>query len=41
VPERHGRDTPTLAMIQEIFGPDRMVPMTLEGIERGMRALGR
>lgn len=41
VPERHWRYTHSIAMIQEIFGPERMVPMTLEGIERGMKVLGR
>ncbi len=39
--ERYWPYTQSIAMIQEIFGPDRMVPMTLEGIERGMKALGR
>ena len=33
--------TQSIAMIREIFGSDAMVPMTLEGIERGMKALGR
>ncbi len=39
--ERHWRYTPSIGMIQEIIGPDRMVPMTLEGLDRGMRLLGR
>ncbi|MDJ0629887.1 MAG: VWA domain-containing protein [Rhodobacter sp.] len=39
--ERYWQYTQSVAMIQEIFGPDRMVPMTLEGIERGMKLLGR
>lgn len=38
---RYWRYTQSVSMIQEIFTPERMVPMTLEGIERGMRALGR
>jgi len=40
VPEAHWRYTQSTGMIAEIF-EGRMVPMTLEGIERGMRALGR
>ena len=39
VPERHWRYTQSIQMIREIF-EDRMVPMTLEGIDRGMRMLG-
>jgi len=39
--ERYWQYTQSVQMIQEIFGADRMVPMTLEGIERGMKALGR
>ena len=38
--ERHWRYTQSCEMIREIFD-DRMVPMTLEGIDRGMRVLGR
>jgi len=33
--------TRSIRMIQDILGRDRMVPMTIEGIERGMKALGR
>ncbi|MEJ1997030.1 MAG: VWA domain-containing protein [Maritimibacter sp.] len=40
LPEDHWRYTQSVAMIREIF-EDRMVPMTLDGIERGMRELGR
>ncbi|MCT4609790.1 MAG: VWA domain-containing protein [Pelagimonas sp.] len=39
VPERHWQYTQSIQMIREIF-EDRMVPMTLEGIDRGMRQLG-
>jgi len=39
--ERYWPYTQSIEMIQAIFGVDRMVPMTLEGIERGMKALGR
>ena len=39
-PERLWGYTQSIGMIRDIFGADRMVPMTLEGIERGMKALG-
>ncbi len=39
-PERYWRYTQSTQMISEIF-EGRMVPMTLEGIDRGMRELGR
>ncbi len=39
--ERYWQYTQSIQLIQQIFGADRMVPMTLEGIERGMRELGR
>jgi uncharacterized protein with von Willebrand factor type A (vWA) domain len=39
--ERYWRYTQSVGMIQEIFGQDRMVPMTLSGIETGMKVLGR
>ncbi len=40
VPEDEWPYTHSIGMIREIF-EDRMVPMTLEGIERGMKELGR
>ncbi|WP_417278433.1 vWA domain-containing protein [Celeribacter sp.] len=40
VPETHWTYTQSIAMIREIF-EDRMVPMTLEGLDRGMKILGR
>ncbi|MCU4653805.1 VWA domain-containing protein [Roseibacterium sp. SDUM158016] len=40
VPERYWDHTQSIGMIRQIF-EDRMVPMTLEGIDRGMRVLGR
>ncbi|MDO6585892.1 VWA domain-containing protein [Salipiger sp. 1_MG-2023] len=40
VPESHWGYTQSIDMIREIFD-DRMVPMTLQGIERGMRELTR
>ncbi|SMX36421.1 vWA domain-containing protein [Maliponia aquimaris] len=39
VPERHWQYTQSIQMIREIFD-NRMVPMTLEGIDRGVRLLG-
>ncbi len=41
LPETHWRHTQSIQMIQQIFGADRMVPMTLSGIARGMKSLGR
>ncbi|MET4103416.1 uncharacterized protein with von Willebrand factor type A (vWA) domain [Roseovarius sp. MBR-78] len=40
VPRREWDYTRSIAMIREIFD-DRMVPMTLEGLDRGMKALLR
>ncbi len=40
VPEDEWPYTHSIGMIREIF-EDRMVPMTLDGIERGMKTLGR
>lgn len=40
-PEEGWGWTRSVGMIREILGPDRMVPMTLDGIERGMRVIGR
>jgi uncharacterized protein with von Willebrand factor type A (vWA) domain len=40
-PERFWTHSQSTRMIQELIGPDRMVPMTLDGLGRGMRALGR
>jgi uncharacterized protein len=38
VPQAHWHHTQSVRMIQELF-PDRMVPMTLEGLTQGMRQL--
>ena len=38
LPQEHWQHTHSVGMIREIFA-DRMVPMTLEGITRGMKAL--
>lgn len=40
VPEKYWDYTQSIGMIRDIF-ENRMVPMTLEGIERGMKDLGR
>lgn len=40
VPEKYWGYTHSIGMIRDIF-EDRMVPMTLQGIERGMKELGR
>ncbi len=40
VPERHWGYTHSIKMIRDIFA-DQMVPMTLEGLEKGMRELTR
>jgi uncharacterized protein with von Willebrand factor type A (vWA) domain len=39
--ERYWPYTQSIGMIQDVFGADRMVPMTLSGIDAGMRMLGR
>ncbi len=39
LPEKYWPYTQSIEMIQDIFGADRMVPMTLSGIERGMKVL--
>jgi uncharacterized protein len=41
VPEKYWQYTQSIMMIQEIFGPDAMVPMTLEGLSRGIKELTR
>ncbi len=39
-PERHWQYTQSTQLIREIVGPERMVPLTLEGLTRGMKVLG-
>ncbi len=41
VPEKYWGYTHSIQMIQEIFGAERMIPMTLEGLGQGMRVLSR
>mgnify|MGYP007037686636 FL=1 len=41
MPERQWGYTQSIAMIQDIFGPEAMVPMTLEGLSRGIKAMTR
>ncbi len=41
VPEKYWSYTQSIGMVQEVFGTEQMVPMTLEGLSRGMRGLTR
>ena len=41
IPEKYWTYTQSINMIQEIFDQDAMVPMTLEGLSRGMKSLTR
>jgi uncharacterized protein with von Willebrand factor type A (vWA) domain len=41
LPERYWQHTASVDMIRQLFGGDRMVAMTLEGLTEGMRALSR
>jgi uncharacterized protein with von Willebrand factor type A (vWA) domain len=41
IPEKYWTYTHSIQMIQEIFGADRMVGMTLSGLEKGMKELTR
>ena len=41
VPEKYWTYTHSIKMVQEIFGADRMVGMTLSGLEKGMKGLTR
>ena len=41
IPTKYWGYTHSIGMVQEIFGADRMVPMTLDGLAQGMRGLGR
>jgi uncharacterized protein len=40
LPEKHWQYTHSIQMIRELFG-ERMYPMTLKGIEAGMKELVR
>ena len=40
MPEPHWQYMQSTHMIREIIGPERMVPLTLEGLTRGMKVLG-
>ncbi len=40
IPEAHWDYTHSISMIRQIIGDDRMVPLTLDGLTRGMRLLG-
>jgi uncharacterized protein with von Willebrand factor type A (vWA) domain len=41
VPERHWDHTPSVSLIRDVIGQDRMFPMTLQGLDKAMRELGR
>lgn len=41
LPERQWGYTQSIAMIEQLIGPDRMAPLTLDGLDRGMRQLIR
>lgn len=41
IPEKYWPYTQSIKMVQEIFGSEAMVPMTLEGLSRGMKTLTR
>ena len=41
VPERHWDHTPSVNLIRDVIGRDRMFPMTIQGLDRAMRELGR
>jgi uncharacterized protein with von Willebrand factor type A (vWA) domain len=41
IPEKYWPYTQSIKMVQEIFDGEAMVPMTLEGLSRGMKALTR
>ncbi|MEN9873569.1 MAG: hypothetical protein RL186_466, partial [Pseudomonadota bacterium] len=37
----HGDHTPSVSLIRDVSGADRLFPMTLQGLDRAMRELGR
>jgi len=39
--ERNWQYSQSNKLMQQIIGPSRMFPLTLEGIDHGMRSLGR
>jgi uncharacterized protein with von Willebrand factor type A (vWA) domain len=41
LPQSHWVHTQSVGLIRTLLGPDRMVPMTLQGLSDGMRALSR
>ncbi|BDY15870.1 VWA domain-containing protein [Sulfitobacter sp. TCYB15] len=41
IPEKYWPYTQSIKMVQEIFGAEAMVPMTLDGLSRGMKTLTR
>jgi len=41
VPRAHWDHTPSVGLLRDIIGPDRMFPLTLQGLEEAMRELSR
>ncbi|MBY0447102.1 MAG: VWA domain-containing protein, partial [Hyphomonadaceae bacterium] len=41
VPQAHWEHTASIQMVRQIIGPQRMVPMTLAGVEAATKALAR
>jgi hypothetical protein len=40
-PRQHWDHTPSIQVIREIIGPDRMHPLTIAGLDAAMRELSR
>jgi uncharacterized protein with von Willebrand factor type A (vWA) domain len=40
-PEQYWNGTASVALVRDIIGPERMVPLTLQGLDRAMRVLSR
>jgi hypothetical protein len=40
-PEQHWAHTPSVGLIRDIIGADRMFPLTLKGLDGAMRELSR
>ena len=41
IPEKYWTYTHSIQMIKKIFGEDRMVEMTLSGLEKGLKSITR
>jgi uncharacterized protein with von Willebrand factor type A (vWA) domain len=40
-PQNAWEHTPSIGLVRDIIGPDKMFPMTLKGLDGAMRALSR